>query len=364
MKTEIEILTGKLNEKLEKRRHNIVDAIQHMEKSGEMLSDFVVPSRKLVFGNHPNDGVWMGFGDNSVKLHKNAVGQMAGRFNINARDLHNEATGEDWQKKVFVERMQEYARNSKSQNFLIRKVDDTAKAVLSDKYRRLNTSAIFLAFLQAAMQAGSVLVDANNGDLRNFLEVVNPKIVSIPTEKNGVIHTVFGAQIRNSDFGASKLELRIFQMNVICLNGMVGRSMISERHLGSKIEQNDSITYKSDTMDADTKARALAVRDIMDSVYSEENMTRERKRIVDATEIDLDFQREIKELPKAGMMQGEVEMLNKTLYEGNPESGVQGKNTLWKLAQGITYVANEVESSDRKRDLQDLASDMISNFIS
>jgi hypothetical protein len=363
MKTKKEILTEKLNAKLSDRRTDILDAMKHIETSGEMLNDFIVPSKKLMFGNGSDNIVRMGFGENSVKLHPNAVSQLAGRFNVNARDLQREINGSDWERQVFVNRMQAYADRSRKQNLLIRKVDDTAKGILSDRYRRLNTAGIFLAFLQAAVEAGSVLVDANHGELRDFLEVIHPAIVEIPTEKNGTIHTVFGAQIRNSDFGASKLELRIYQMNVVCLNGMVSNSMITEKHLGSRIEESNTITFESDTYEADTKARALQVRDIMKSVYSEENLKRERERIIDATEVELDFSHEIKALPKMGVLQGEVEMLNKALYESDPENGLQGKNTLWKLAQGLTHVANEVESKDRRRDLQDIASQMVSNFV-
>jgi len=363
MKTEKQILTDKLNAKLSNRRHDILDAMTHIEKSGEMLNDFIVPSNKLLFANGEDKKVRMGFGEEAVTLHPNAVSQLAGRFNVNAKDLQREINGSDWERQVFVNRMQAYADRSRKQNLLIRKVDEMAKGVLSDKYKRLNTAAIFLAFLQAAVEAGSVLVDAMHGELRDFLEVIHPTIVEIPTENNGTIHTVFGAQIRNSDFGASMLQLKVFQMNVVCLNGMVSNSMIAERHLGSRIEESGNITFASDTVEADTKARSLQVRDIMQSVYSEENLTAERKRIIDATEIELDFNREVKALPKSGMLQGEVEMLNKALYEGDPENGLQGKNTLWKLAQGITHIANEVESKDRRRDLQDLASQMVSNYV-
>jgi hypothetical protein len=116
-------------------------------------------------------------------------------------------------------------------------------------------------------------------------------------------------------------------------------------------------------MNADTTARALAVRDIMTNLYSEENLVRERQRIVDATEIEIDFVSKVKELPKLGLRQGEVDLLNATLMEGDPKKGLQGQNTLWKMAQGLTYVANKVEDGDRKRDIQDIASGMLTEKV-
>jgi hypothetical protein len=361
MNDEKTLIRNKLNSELSRRSKDIGEAVQKMEESGQMLDDFLVPSKNLYFDN--NGKVSVGWSDEAMGLHRNAISQLAGRFGINGKDLQREANGSEWEREVFKQRMNAYGANAPTKNLLIRKYDGQAKAVLSDKYRRMNTAAIFIAFMSAAMETGSVLVDASHGELRDFLEVIHPEIVEIPTEKNGLIYTAFGAQIRNSDFGASKLELNVYQMNVVCLNGLVAKKMISDVHLGSKIEGSGNISFSEETMDADTHARALAVRDIMKSVYSKDNITRERQRIVDATEIELDFVQEIKQLPKMGVLQGEVDLLNKTLMDNNPDDGIQGRNTLWKMAQGLTAVANKIESADRKRDLQDIASSMISSYV-
>ena len=356
----------KLMSKLANRSQDIGEAIKHIERSGEMLNDFIVPAKEIYFDpvyGQDTQHVEMVFGANTMTLHRNAVTQLAGRMGISARDLQAEVTGPGWKQDVFVHRLNKYMANSPKSKFLVRKVDTEAKAILSDKYRRLNTAAIFLAFLQSAMQAGSVLVDANHGELKDYLEVVHPEIVPVETEKNGIVDMVFGGQIRNSDFGASKLELRIFAMNTWCLNGCTSKQMIGERHLGSKIEQMDNVTFTAETMEADTKARALQVRDIMNSLYSPENIQRERERIKEASAIDLDFTAKIKELPKMGATVGECDTLTKVLMANNPEDGVQGANTLWKFAQGLTAVANKVGSDDRKRDLQDIASSLLAGYV-
>jgi hypothetical protein len=353
--------------RLETKAQDIGAAIQHIQTSGEMLSDFVVPSVEIGFDQvYSQTGealdVEMVFGGQNMKLHRNAVTQLAGRMGVSARDLQAEIVGPEWKKGVFIHRMDEYLKNHPG-NFLVRKVDDTAKAILSDRYRRLNTAAIFLAFLQAAANKGAVLVGANNGELTDFLEVVHPEIVPVETEKNGIIDMVFGGQIRNSDFGAAKLELRIFGMNTVCLNGMTSKQMVAERHLGSKLEQTDTVHFTAETMEADTKARALAVRDIMGSVFDPENLQKERQRVKAMSDIDLDFTAKIKELPKLGVSVGECDLLTKTLMANDPEDGVQGANTLWKFAQGLTAVANKTGSEDRKRDLEDIASSMVAGYV-
>lgn len=365
-RTKEQILTDKLNATLSKRSQDIGDAIHHIEETGQMLTDNLVPIREIKFTNDDLLGVRLEYEaseDVSIKLHTNAVHQLAGRMGVNGKDLVREYGGRHWEREAFADRMNKYAQNIEARNYLIRIIRGEARAILSDKYRRLNTSLIFLQFLQAAKDSGSVLVDASHGELRDFLEVIHPNIVEIPTEKNGIIYTVFGAQIRNSDFGASKLELRLYGMNVDCMNGDVSKQMISDVHLGSKMTEVGNVTFTEETMNADTKARALAVRDIMSSLYSEENLSRERQRIVDATEIEIDFPQKVKELPKLGVLQGELDLLTKTLMESDPETGAVGKNTLWKLSQGLTHVANKSESTDRKRELQDIAGSLISSYV-
>ncbi len=360
------VLENKLEHELKRRGKDIGQAIQKMEATGQMLNDYLVPSRRLRFESNGKSNLIfedLQDGIRSFGLHRNAVSQLAVRFGLNARDLQREATGTEWERKVFVDRMNAYTTNAEARNMLVREVKGEARAVLSDRYRRMNTAQIFMSFLMAAKDSGSVLVDANHGDLRDFLEVIHPQVIEVPTEKNGIVYTAFGAQIRNSDFGASALDLRIYQMNVVCLNGLVSKSMINQRHLGSKMEDVGNVTYTKETMDADTKARALAVRDIMSSLYSEENIKRERQKIFDASQIELDFPETIKKLPKMGLYQAEADMLTKTLMESDANEGVTGANTLWKMAQGLTSVANKVEDSDRKRDLQDIASGMLAEYV-
>lgn len=361
MTSEKEVILNKLNRTLTNRQRDIVEAIGHIEKSGQMIDDYLVPSRKLQFVN--NGRVKLEFEDESVGLHTNAVNQLAARFGVNAKDLQREAFGSKWEREVFAHRMNEYGLHAPKKNVLVRKVNDQARAILSDRYRIINTAAIFAAFLKAAADEGAVLVDAVHGELRDFLEVIHPEVIEIPTEKNGIIYMGMGAQIRDSGFGVGKFDVRIFGINCACLNGMTSESMMSQVHLGSRIESNQQISFAQETIDADTKARSLAVRDMMKSLYGKENFTRQRQRVVDASEIELDFPEQIKKLPKMGLLKGEVDLLTKTLMEANPEDGIQGKNTLWKLTQGVTAVANKVESPERKRDLQDIASGMMTEFL-
>lgn len=77
-----------------------------------------------------------------------------------------------------------------------------------------------------------------------------------------------GIEIRNSEVGASQLEINPFVFRLICLNGMVVREYGTQRrHVGKRITEEQF--YRADTLEADDKAFWLKARDDAAAVLSE-----------------------------------------------------------------------------------------------
>jgi hypothetical protein len=69
----------------------------------------------------------------------------------------------------------------------------------------------------------------------------------------------------------------------------------------------------------------------------------------------VDFERELANL-KGRILKGETEEIGKILMRNNPEEGIQGESTLWKLSQGISSYANRESVAERRRmELQEIA---------
>ena len=81
---------------------------------------------------------------------------------------------------------------------------------------------------------------------------------------------------------------------------------------------------------------------------------RKALEIQGASEIDVDFDHELKNLVKNGsLLKQEKEEVEKVLMRNDPNDGVQGGATLWKLTQAITAHAREL-SPERSRDLHEI----------
>lgn len=79
-----------------------------------------------------------------------------------------------------------------------------------------------------------------------------------------------------------------------------------------------------------------------------------------ASEIDVDFDRELKRLTSGGgLLKSESKEVEKILMRNDPDDGVTGGATLWKLTQAITAHAREL-SPERSRELHELSGSLLS----
>jgi hypothetical protein len=362
---EKEILQKKLESKLQKKAGDIGAAIEKITATGQMIDDYVVDVNSLHFTNNEEKVVIVypdHRGETQVNtIHDFAYNQFGQKFGVPADYLRTMARGEPWMRDVAVYTLNEHAANSSRDRFLLRTVAGQTRAALSDKYRRLNSMQIFLAFLTAAQQSGGTLMDAHDAETRAWMEVIHPEVVEFDTPLNGKNYAVFGARIRNSDFGHGSLELRSFMLNVRCLNGLVGETMMREIHMGGAIPEN--IIVSEETMIKDTEVRALMVRDAMKSIYSPRNKEAMISLIKGASSQEINITLETEKLPKLGVFKGEVEQLKTLLMNNKPSDGLKGAPTMWKFINGLTAVARDSEP-ERKRELENIAGTLLNSHSS
>ena len=81
--------------------------------------------------------------------------------------------------------------------------------------------------------------------------------------------------------------------------------------------------------------------------------------IQNASEVSVDFDTELRKLVKNNkLLKAEGEQVQKLLMNNNPEDGVQGGATLWKLTQAITAHARELEPQ-RARELHEISGELM-----
>jgi len=192
-------------------------------------------------------------------------------------------------------------------------------------------------------------------DTRLMVESMLPKPIQVVTELNGTIHLAFGTRLSSSDYGDGALSMYSFVMQGVCLNGLVRESKVREVHLGARLP--DNLALSDETYESDSKTMALAIRDFTRNLYGSETIKTRLIEIKAAAGVTIDPARELKNLTAVQkLLKGEADEIGQLLMRNNPEDGLQGESTLWKLSQGITAFANREDISDRRRnELQEIA---------
>lgn len=360
-----EVVMNKVQRMIDGKAVGVRETMERLVNEGKIAQDYIAPiGVNLKVNDHSpvitfsaNGSLRMDMPDGQFSLHDNAIGQLADRMGIPQRYLRGLASGEPWAKQLAATLLNEHSGWTQRSRVLVRTVGTQVRGVLSDSYRRLNSIEILTAFVQEAAEQGAVISDAYMNDTKIWAETILPTPLTVPTAKNGDVVIFAGARFSTSDYGDGAVDMRAFLLNGACLNGMVRESVMKQVHLGSKLP--DNLQLSQQTYELDTKTTVSAVRDLTKGLFSKDNLMKKAIEIQGASEIDVDFEHELKRLTRdGGLLKQEGKEVEKILMRNDPEDGVQGGATLWKLTQAITAHAREL-SPERSRELHELSGQLL-----
>lgn len=360
-----EVVMNKVQRMIDGKAVGVQATMERLLSEGRIAQDYIAPlgvnlkhaGERPVITFAGDDGLEMTMPDGRFSLHINAVGQLADRMGIPSRYLKTLASGEPWQMMLAAEILNQHSDWTQRSRVLVRAVGNQVRGVLSDSYRRLNSVQILTAFVEEAAGQGAVISDAYMTDTKVWAETILPTPISIPTKNNGEVIIFAGARFSTSDYGDGAVDMRTFLLNGACLNGMVRESVMKQVHLGSRLP--DSLALSERTYKLDTETTVSAVRDLTRGLYSKDTIMQKALEIQGASEIEVDFDRELKKLQQGGsILKAEQQAVEKLLMNNNPDDGVTGSATLWKLTQAITAHAREV-SPERARELHEISGNLM-----
>ncbi|UVX35693.1 MAG: protein of unknown function DUF932 [Bacteriophage sp.] len=360
-----EVVMNKVQRMIDGKAVGVRETMERLVNEGKIAQDYIAPiGVNLKINDHSpvitfsaNGSLRMEMPDGQFTLHDNAIGQLADRMGIPQRYLRGLASGEPWAKQLAATLLNEHSGWTQRSRVLVRTVGQQVRGVLSDSYRRLNSVEILTAFVQEAADQGAVISDAYMNDTKIWAETILPTPLTVPTAKNGDVVIFAGARFSTSDYGDGAVDMRAFLLNGACLNGMVRESVMKQVHLGSKLP--DNLQLSQQTYELDTKTTVSAVRDLTKGLFSKDNLMKKAIEIQGASEMEVDFEHELKRLTRdGGLLKQEGKEVEKILMRNDPEDGVQGGATLWKLTQAITAHAREL-SPERSRELHELSGQLL-----
>lgn len=360
-----EVVMNKVQRMIDGKAVGVQATMERLINEGKIAQDYIAPlgvnlkakDHEPVITFTGENHLLMNMPDGQFTMHDNAIGQMADRMGIPQRYLRQLASGEPWAIALAAYLLNQHSDWTQRSRVLVRTVGTQVRGILSDSYRRLNSVEILTAFVQEAAGQGAVISDAYMNDTKVWAETILPTPITVPTKNNGDVVIFAGARFSTSDYGDGAVDMRAFLLNGACLNGMVRESVMKQVHLGSKLP--DNLALSQQTYELDTKTTVSAVKDLTKGLFSKDNLMAKAVEIQEASEVEVDFNKELKRLTSnGGLLKQEGKEVEKILMRNDPDDGVQGGATLWKLTQAITAHAREL-TPERSRELHELSGQLL-----
>lgn len=238
---------------------------------------------------------------------------------------------------------------SRDQSYMVRSLGKTVRALLSDRYRRIDNLEVASAVLPLfAGMDGIEVMSCELTESRLYLKVVNHRL-----EMACVGDRVqAGVVISNSEVGLGAVSVQPLIYTLACTNGMVVNSLGERKtHVGRAAKGLEGYEVISDeTAEAEDKAFMLRLRDITMASIDEVKFGMVVSRLAESSEAKITGKVvDVVELTgrEYGLNQDEQDGILKYLIEG-------GDLSLYGLSNAVTRYSQDVESYDRATSLEGL----------
>lgn len=239
---------------------------------------------------------------------------------------------------------------------MIRTMDGTARAFLSDKYRRIDNFEIAETVLPVIAEMPDARVESCEvTDERMYIKVVNPRlqvdVVPGDTVQSGII-------ITNSEVGLGSFKVQPLIYRLVCSNGMVvNDAAMRKYHVGRINTAGENYElYTDETLRADDHAFLLKARDTVRAAVDEAKFRRVVNMMREAKQIPLPVQ----DVPQLVELTAKEFKLSQDEGKGVLSHLIQGGDlSLYGLSNAITRHSQDVESYDRATELESIGFDVL-----
>lgn len=237
----------------------------------------------------------------------------------------------------------------KSEQKMVRTLDGAARALVSNRYRRID----HLDILQAVLPIIGRLPDAifescEITDTRMYLKVVNPRLQMDVTPGDTV---QAGLIISNSEVGLGSVLVQPLVYRLVCSNGMVVNDAKTRRtHLGRVTNTDeDFLLYSPEILQAEDRAFVLKLQDTVRAAVEEVRFARVIDQMRQAKVMPLSTA----DVPGVIKLTGSSFGIYETEQAGVMQHLIEGQDmSLYGLANAITRFSQDVDSYDRATKLE------------
>lgn len=318
----------------------------------EMKHDYVVDTSVLTMDASPNNA--------QMSMRNDATNQTY-LFNIN-EIAHNQIGTKlgipaKYYDKMRIENPELLAQNVNSwfklypEKRMVRTLDGTIRAFLTDKYRRIDNFEIMAAVYPIIKEMPDANIESCEvTDERLYLKVVNPRLTTdvVPgdTVQSGIL-------ITNSEVGLGSFTVSPLVYRLVCSNGMVVNDAKTRKyHVGrANTASEDYSIYSDETVRADDRALMLKFQDMVRTVVDRVKF----EAVVDKMRRAKGAEITTSNIPAMVELAGSDFGYSLQEASGILDCLIRGEDlTLYGFANATTQFAQTVQSYDRSTQLESI----------
>ena len=240
---------------------------------------------------------------------------------------------------------------------MLRTLDGSARAYLSNRYRRIDN--IDIAGVTLPILGGLPDIRFESCQItesRMYIKAVNPRLQA-EVSPGDIVQA--GVIISNSEVGLGSVSIQPLIYRLVCSNGMVVNDAQTRRnHVGRVNEASENYQlYSEKTLEADDKAFAMKIQDTVRAVVDEVRFT----RVVNMMREAKDARMNTSDVP------GIVKLVSRDFHITDEESSgvlqrlIEGNDlTLYGLSNAVTRHSQDVPDYDRATALEGIGYNILS----
>jgi len=255
----------------------------------DVPTDYIAPAGTIRFANTNRDsGLEMVLDRKDGRtvanpLHRHGLGQAAELAKMPMAYVDHLLGQGGWGQELLARNLTDGVQyGHQGSRYLVRSCGGQVRAVLSSKFRRLDSRPILDMLIGESQRVGAIPVDAIASDIRTEVKFIIPKVLEpAPGE-----FMVFGFAWGTSDYGAGANWVRSFAFRLACFNGATMEQALRQVHVGRAL--TDDVEWSQRTLELDTKTAISGTRDVARALLSEAKISQTASLITKANAEGID----------------------------------------------------------------------------
>lgn len=319
-----------------------------LDSQSKAKADFILPANSLIMQDDasivlPTDGL-------PRQANTTGHGQVAEYTGI-PKPYYDRMLEQD--RPLLARNVNEWLGRKGGERRMVRVLDDKLRAVLSDRYQRIDNDQVAEVTLNVLARIPNVrVVSSAITETRLYIKAVSYDVTAdIPGASVGDTIAA-GVMISNSEVGMGAVSIKGFVERLVCKNGMVrddGR--LRANHVGRRADESIEGLLSDETRRLEDEVVLRKVRDVVRHAFDSVQLQMLAKRLGDTRSqiIEGDVPAAVEALGPAtlGLSVGERQSVLRHLIEG-------GDLSRFGLIQAVTRTAEDVESYDRATEIETL----------